>query len=114
MVANEWIRHADNNLLEFLERMDVVSDGSIAEDMLYAFLDTRADIVKSIKLDGNFTKNEINAFSITYFSFCRSILGKPFNGKLTNGQSTDQVPQIQSSKFNFCIVLGNLLINLLE
>ncbi|KAI8141539.1 nuclear condensing complex subunit [Fennellomyces sp. T-0311] len=57
MVANEWIRHAGNNLLEFLERMDVVSDASVAEDMLYAFLDTRADIVKSIKLDDQFWEN---------------------------------------------------------
>ncbi|KAI7850196.1 nuclear condensing complex subunit [Circinella umbellata] len=57
MIANEWIRHADNNLLEFLERMDVISDGIVAEDMLHAFLDTRPDIVKSIKLDEPFWDN---------------------------------------------------------
>ncbi|KAI9278371.1 nuclear condensing complex subunit [Phascolomyces articulosus] len=57
MIANEWIRHADNNLLEFLERMDVVGDGAVSEDMLHAFLDTRPDIVKSIKLDDPFWEN---------------------------------------------------------
>ncbi|KAI9489252.1 nuclear condensing complex subunit [Zychaea mexicana] len=57
MISKEWIKHADNNLLEFLERMDVVGDGAVAEDMLYSFLDTRTDIVKSIKLDEPFWEN---------------------------------------------------------
>ena len=37
--------------------MDVISDGVVAEDMLHAFLDTRPDIVKSIKLDEPFWDN---------------------------------------------------------
>ncbi|KAI7876242.1 hypothetical protein K492DRAFT_167295 [Lichtheimia hyalospora FSU 10163] len=56
MLANHWIRHADNNLLEFLERLDVV-DSPIADDVLTAFLNARTDIVNSIKFEEQFWEN---------------------------------------------------------
>lgn len=52
LVSTQWIRHADYNLLEFLERMDVV-EGEAAEDILIAILTARMDIVSLIKFEGN-------------------------------------------------------------
>ncbi|KAL0094771.1 nuclear condensing complex subunit [Phycomyces blakesleeanus] len=56
MISMHWIRHADHNLLEFLERMDIL-EGDAAEDILTAFLSSRIDIVNSIKFDDQFWNN---------------------------------------------------------
>ncbi|KAF9407125.1 hypothetical protein BGZ94_002812, partial [Podila epigama] len=52
MLATRWIQQADDNLLEFLERLDVMSS-DIAEDVLKAFFAYRADIL------GQLTFNEV-------------------------------------------------------
>ncbi|KAI9319753.1 nuclear condensing complex subunit, partial [Dichotomocladium elegans] len=53
MLANHWIRHTGNNLLKFIERIDLL-EGSGAEDILTAFLNARPDIVNTIKLEEHF------------------------------------------------------------
>ncbi|KAF8957558.1 hypothetical protein BGZ46_002160, partial [Entomortierella lignicola] len=74
MLATKWIQQADDNLLEFLERLDVMSS-NVADDVLKAFFDYRVDIL------GNFAFNDVfwanltveSAFLVrAYAEFCRS------------------------------------------
>ncbi|KAF9910006.1 hypothetical protein EC991_007625 [Linnemannia zychae] len=51
MLATKWINQADDNLLEFLERLDVMGS-SVAEDVLNAFFDYRGDILDSLVFNG--------------------------------------------------------------
>ncbi|GJJ68327.1 condensin complex subunit 3 [Entomortierella parvispora] len=74
MVATKWIQQADDNLIEFLQRLDVMSS-DVADDVLRAFFDYRADII------GNLTFDDVFWFNLTvesallvraYAEFCRS------------------------------------------
>ncbi|KAG0045609.1 hypothetical protein BGZ83_009210 [Gryganskiella cystojenkinii] len=74
MVATKWIQQADDNLIEFLQRLDVMGS-DVADDVLRAFFDYRADII------GNFEFNDVFWFNLTvesallvraYAEFCRS------------------------------------------
>ncbi|GAB5588119.1 chromosome condensation complex Condensin [Umbelopsis nana] len=56
MISTHWIRHADHNLLEFLERLEVV-DSPSADAVLEAFLDARPDIIESIEFNDQFWDN---------------------------------------------------------
>ncbi|RIA84784.1 nuclear condensing complex subunit [Glomus cerebriforme] len=56
MVANNWIEHANNNLLEFLERIDVVGS-NVAQDALLAIFKSRPDITQTLKFDESFWEN---------------------------------------------------------
>ncbi|CAO3677491.1 unnamed protein product [Umbelopsis vinacea] len=56
MISTHWIRHADHNLLEFLERLDVVDNAS-ADSVLETFLDARPDIIESITFNEQFWDN---------------------------------------------------------
>ncbi|KAI9283993.1 nuclear condensing complex subunit [Umbelopsis sp. AD052] len=56
MISNHWIKHADHNLLEFLERLDVVDNPS-AHGALEAFFDARPDIIESINFNDEFWDN---------------------------------------------------------
>ena len=51
MLATKWIQQADDNLLEFMERLDVMGS-NIADDVLKAFFDYRADILGSLTFNG--------------------------------------------------------------
>ncbi len=51
MLATKWIQQADDNLLEFLERLDVMSS-TVADDVLKAFFDYRADILGNLSFNG--------------------------------------------------------------
>lgn len=51
MVATKWIQQADDNLIEFLQRLDVMSS-DVADDVLRAFFDYRADIIGNLTFDG--------------------------------------------------------------
>jgi len=51
MLATKWIQQADNNLLEFLERLDVMGS-NVAEDVLNAFFDYREDIIGKFDFQG--------------------------------------------------------------
>ncbi|CAO3650504.1 unnamed protein product [Cunninghamella blakesleeana] len=58
MIAEDWIKQANNNLLEFLERMDIM-DGmvdDVSEKMLTALLDHRKQSV-SLNFDDTFWEN---------------------------------------------------------
>ncbi|KAF9431507.1 hypothetical protein BGZ76_000225 [Entomortierella beljakovae] len=74
MLSTKWIQQADDNLIEFLERLDVMSS-TVADDVLKAFFDYRADIL------GNFSFNDIFWDNLTvesallvrvYAEYCRS------------------------------------------
>lgn len=52
MLATKWIQQADDNLLEFMERLDVMSS-NVADDVLKAFFDYRADIMGNLSFDGS-------------------------------------------------------------
>ncbi|SAM01599.1 hypothetical protein [Absidia glauca] len=58
MIADHWIKQADHNLLEFLERMDVMEgmEGGISEKMLASLLELRMSSM-SIKFDAQFWDN---------------------------------------------------------
>ncbi|KAG0297693.1 hypothetical protein BGZ98_000478 [Dissophora globulifera] len=74
MLATKWIQQADDNLLEFLERLDVMSS-NVADDMLKAFFDFRADIVGGLSFNDVFLVNLTveSAFLVrAYAEFCRS------------------------------------------
>lgn len=51
MLATKWINQADDNLIEFLERLDVMGS-SVAEDVLNAFFDYRADVIDTLSFNG--------------------------------------------------------------
>ncbi|CAI2182005.1 16196_t:CDS:10 [Funneliformis geosporum] len=56
MLANGWIKHANDNFLELLERIDVVGS-KIAPDVLLALFKSRPDIVQTLNFDGSFWEN---------------------------------------------------------
>jgi condensin complex subunit 3 len=56
MLSTHWIRHANNNLIEFLERLEIMKSG-VAEDVLNAFFLERLDIINEISFDTEFWKN---------------------------------------------------------
>lgn len=51
MLATRWIQQADDNLLEFLERLDVMSS-NVADDVLQAFFAYRGDILGGLVFNG--------------------------------------------------------------
>ena len=53
MLATKWIQQADDNLIEFLERLDVMSS-NVADDVLKAFFDFRADIIGNFVFNGEY------------------------------------------------------------
>ncbi|ORZ21729.1 nuclear condensing complex subunit [Lobosporangium transversale] len=74
MLSTKWIQQADNNLIEFLERLDVMSS-EIADEVLKAFFDYRADILGSLVFNDVFWLNLTveSAFLVRAFAeFCRS------------------------------------------
>ncbi|KAG5437937.1 hypothetical protein PCANB_000283 [Pneumocystis canis] len=56
MFATVWIEHVNNNLLELLERLDVINS-KIAEDAMSHFFSIRVDVVKTIVFDNDFWEN---------------------------------------------------------
>ncbi|KAG0004974.1 hypothetical protein BGZ80_010262 [Entomortierella chlamydospora] len=93
MLATKWIQQADDNLLEFLERLDVMSS-NVADDVLKAFFDYRVDIL------GNFAFNDVfwanltveSAFLVrAYAEFCR--------GKDDDIQFEKAVPEVTRHAF---------------
>ncbi|KAG0233361.1 nuclear condensing complex subunit [Mortierella sp. GBAus27b] len=73
MVATKWIQQADDNLLEFMERLDVMGS-NVADDVLKAFFDYRADIIGNLMFNDTFWANLTveSAFLVrAYAEFCR-------------------------------------------
>lgn len=62
MLSEKWIGHANNNLIEFLERLDIMKPQvtEIAESVLDAFFTARMDIVNDISFDGKSSKALFN------------------------------------------------------
>ncbi|EMR09106.1 hypothetical protein PNEG_02450 [Pneumocystis murina B123] len=56
MFSTIWIEHVNNNLLELLERLDVINS-KIAEDAMNSFFSMRIDVVKTITFDSDFWEN---------------------------------------------------------
>ncbi|KAG0368508.1 nuclear condensing complex subunit [Gamsiella multidivaricata] len=74
MLATKWIQQADDNLLEFLERLDVMGS-NVADDVLKAFFGYRADILGGLMFNDVFWVNLTveSAFLVRAFAeFCRS------------------------------------------
>ncbi|RCH82003.1 hypothetical protein CU098_005489, partial [Rhizopus stolonifer] len=59
MLSTKWIKQASNNLIEFLERLEILKSGvaDIAESVLNAFFAERMDIIKEITFDAEFWKH---------------------------------------------------------
>lgn len=59
MLSEKWIGHANNNLIEFLERLEIMKPGvtEIAEGVFNAFFTARMDIVNDITFDGKYENN---------------------------------------------------------
>jgi condensin complex subunit 3 len=66
MLSEKWIAHANNNLIEFLERLEVMKPDSseIAESVLNAFFTARLDIVNDIAFDGKKSMKIVTVFHI--------------------------------------------------
>ncbi|KAF8940555.1 nuclear condensing complex subunit [Dissophora ornata] len=74
MLSTKWIQQADDNLIEFMERLDVMGS-NVADDVLKAFFDYRADILGSLTFNEVFWVNLTveSAFLVrAYAEFCRS------------------------------------------
>ncbi|CAG8479870.1 4953_t:CDS:10 [Diversispora eburnea] len=71
ILAISWIQHANNNILELLERLDVVGS-KIAHEVLLSIFRERSDITQSIEFDESFWEN-LNAeralLSRVFFEF---------------------------------------------
>ncbi|KAF9586163.1 hypothetical protein BGW38_009060 [Lunasporangiospora selenospora] len=61
MVATKWIQQSDDNLLEFLEALDVMSS-NVADDVLKAFFAYRNDVLGNMQFNVR-----------AYAEYCRSI-----------------------------------------
>ncbi|ORE13224.1 hypothetical protein BCV71DRAFT_246469 [Rhizopus microsporus] len=59
MLSTKWIQQANNNLIEFLERLEIMNPGiaDIAESVLNAFFTERMDIINEITFDAEFWKH---------------------------------------------------------
>ncbi|KAF9570700.1 hypothetical protein EC968_001484 [Mortierella alpina] len=93
MLATKWIQQADDNLLEFLERLDVMSS-NVADDVLKAFFDYRADILGNLSFNDVFWVNLTveGAFLVRAFAeFCR--------GKDDDIQFEKAVPEVTRHAF---------------
>lgn len=66
MLATRWIQQADDNLLEFLERLDVMSS-NVADDVLQAFFAYRGDILGGLVFNG-MLKPKLPSFILRGFS----------------------------------------------
>lgn len=53
MLSDKWMGHANNNLIEFLERLEIMNPDSteVAESALNAFFNARSDIAKELSFD---------------------------------------------------------------
>ncbi|KAG0227520.1 hypothetical protein BGW42_002912 [Actinomortierella wolfii] len=74
MLATKWIHQAEDNLIEFLERLDVMSS-NVADDVLKAFFAYRSDILGSLNFNDVFWANltvESALLVRTYAEYCRS------------------------------------------
>ncbi|BFZ59916.1 chromosome condensation complex Condensin, subunit G [Saitoella coloradoensis] len=72
MFSSEWIEQANNNLLELLERLDVVNS-QVAEDAMQAFFTARPDVVDAIEFNDDFWLNltaESAFLARTFIDFC--------------------------------------------
>ncbi|CAM0139960.1 unnamed protein product [Umbelopsis sp. WA50703] len=81
MISNHWIRHADHNLLEFLERLDVVDNPS-ADTVMEAFFDARPDIIESISFNDQFWNNLSTESAFLIRVFTKFLQKKQYNEKL--------------------------------
>ncbi|KAG2178793.1 hypothetical protein INT43_001639 [Umbelopsis isabellina] len=81
MISNHWIRHADHNLLEFLERLDVVDNPS-ADTVMEAFFDARPDIIESISFNDQFWNNLSTESAFLIRVFTKFLQKKQYNDKL--------------------------------
>ncbi|CAG8487553.1 10782_t:CDS:10 [Ambispora gerdemannii] len=100
MLSTIWIEQANNNVLEFLERLDVVSS-NIAKEALLAFFAARQDLTESLQFDDSFW-NDLTvekAFLVRIFSeFCKE----------DNGRFDEIMPEVTRlafyiQKYNNCI-----------
>ncbi|KAF9168468.1 hypothetical protein DFQ26_007599 [Actinomortierella ambigua] len=74
MLSTKWIHQAEDNLIEFLERLDVMSS-SVADDVLKAFFEYRSDILGSLNFNDVFWANltvESALLVRTYAEYCCS------------------------------------------
>lgn len=51
MFAHKWVEQANNNVLELLERLDVVNS-KIAEEAMRAFFESRPEVLDSFQFNG--------------------------------------------------------------
>ncbi|KAG9299295.1 hypothetical protein G9A89_013943 [Geosiphon pyriformis] len=120
MLSTNWIYHANNDVLEFLERLDVVSS-NIAKEALLACFASRPDLIETLQFDDNFwdTLTVERAFlARVYSEFCKEDTGKfdeampevtrlafyiqKYNNCIHEASEEDQI--------NYEFVLGQLLI----
>jgi condensin complex subunit 3 len=51
MFAHKWVEQANNNVLELLERLDVVNS-KIAEEAMRSFFESRPEVLDSFQFNG--------------------------------------------------------------
>ncbi|CAG8669095.1 15760_t:CDS:10 [Dentiscutata erythropus] len=79
MLSTSWIQQANNNLLELLERLDVVGS-NIAQEALISIFKARPDIVQVLNFDDLFWENLTAEGSFLVRVFCE--YNKEDEGKL--------------------------------
>ncbi|KAF0468908.1 Condensin complex subunit 3 [Gigaspora margarita] len=79
MLSTSWIQHANDNLLELLERLDVVGS-NIAQEALISIFNARPDIVQMLNFDDIFWENLTAEGSFLVRVFCE--YNKEDEGKL--------------------------------
>lgn len=95
MLSEKWISHANNNLIEFLERLEIMKPEvtEIAEGVFNAFFTARKDIVNEITFDGNFflnPKKDLFRRINNILGFSR-IMEQFDSGKCIFGKGIDQI-----------------------
>ncbi|WBW74794.1 condensin complex non-SMC subunit Cnd3 [Schizosaccharomyces osmophilus] len=93
MLAYQWIESADNNLLELLERLDVVQNSEVANLAIKCFFTTRLETLTEIEFPDQFWMELTAESALLARSFSEVCAEKNF------GELAEKIPEVSQLTF---------------
>ncbi|EPX73665.1 condensin complex non-SMC subunit Cnd3 [Schizosaccharomyces octosporus yFS286] len=93
MLAYQWIESADNNLLELLERLDVVQNSEVANLAIKCFFTTRLETLTEIEFPDQFWLELTAESALLARSFSEVCAEKNF------GELAEKIPEVSQLTF---------------
>ncbi|CAG8623997.1 6418_t:CDS:10, partial [Scutellospora calospora] len=110
MLSTNWIQHANDNLLELLERLDVVGS-NIAQEVLVSIFSARLDIVQILNFDELFWENLTTEGSFLDESKLGEILSEVTRLAFYIQKYNDFMNQVtDEDQVNFAFIVGQLFL----